>query len=80
MTTQAIITDKNNTVVVTSKQPTVVIAGMIGPQTVTTGVGQLSDVDTTQLNPGSVLVYNSGTSKWTSTTILELQTIEAGQY
>lgn len=80
MSTQAIITEKNNTVVIENKQPTIVVAGMIGPQTVTTGISQLSDVDTTQLNTGSILVFNTSTSKWTSTTLLDLQTIEAGQY
>jgi len=42
----------------------------------------VGDVDMTtngKVN-GSILVYNSATSKWTSTTLLEAQTVEAGEF
>lgn len=44
-------------------------------------VGQLSeirDVDTTTLVNGSVLVYKTTTSKWTSTTTLDAQNMDGG--
>ena len=46
------------------------------------GVSNLSDVDTTTngLVNGSVLVYRTTTSRWTSTTDLENQNINGGGY
>lgn len=46
------------------------------------GVNNLSDVDITTngLVNGSILVYNSSTSRWTSTTDLEDQNINGGGY
>ena len=46
------------------------------------GVNNLSDVDikTNGLVDGSILVYNSSTSRWTSTTDLEDQNINGGGY
>ena len=48
-----------------------------------TVIGSLSDignVDTFNLQNGSVLVYSTSTNKWTSTTHLNLQDMEAGEY
>ena len=46
-------------------------------------LGSLSDignVDTFNLQNGSVLVYSTSTNKWTSTIHLNLQDMEAGEY
>jgi len=43
-------------------------------------VESLKDIDTSNLTDGSVLVYSSSTGKWESTTLLEKQTVECGQY
>lgn len=40
----------------------------------------LLDVDLSDLEDGSVLVYKQNTAKWTSTRLLEQQYIEAGQF
>jgi len=77
--TKIVVTDKNNAVVVNTQQPRVVVSGMIGPLGVTSLAG-LSDIDATQLSAGSVLVYNSGTQKWTATTLLDQQIVESGQF
>lgn len=77
--TKVIVTDKNNAVVVNAQQPRVVVSGMIGPLGVTSLSG-LNDIDVTQLSAGSVLVYNSGTQKWTATTLLDQQIVESGQF
>mgnify|MGYP000574167219 CR=1 FL=1 len=47
---------------------------------VTTGLSQLSDVDLSSLDDGSVLVYSTNSGKWESTLLLEKQTVECGQY
>lgn len=62
-------------------QSRIIISGMIGPafNGVTT-FASLSDIDLTQLAPGSTLVYNSATQKWTATTLLDKQIVESGQY
>ena len=87
MTTEIIITEVNNAVVIERKEPVVVssqsqtkivVGGMIGPH-ITTLKG-LSDLDLTDLTGGSLLVYNAGTEKWTATTMLNQQVVDAGQF
>jgi hypothetical protein len=43
-------------------------------------VAQIGDVDTSTLANGSVLVYKASTNKWTSTTLLDSQYVEAGEF
>ena len=43
-------------------------------------ISQIGDVDTTNLTNGSVLVYKSNTNKWVSTTLLDQQNVEAGEF
>jgi hypothetical protein len=43
-------------------------------------VSQIANVDTTTLNNGSVLVYKTITNKWTSTTTLDAQNMEGGEF
>lgn len=87
MTTEIIVTEVNNTVVIERKEPAVVssqsqtkvvVGGMIGPH-ITTLTG-LSDLDITNLTDGSLLVYKVGTQKWTATTELNQQVVDAGQF
>ena len=87
MTTEIIVTEVNNAVIIEKKEPVVVssqsqtkvvVGGMIGP-TVTTIKG-LADLDLTQLAAGSLLVYNAGTEKWHATNMLDQQVFEAGQF
>jgi hypothetical protein len=70
MTTQAIVEQK---------QPQVIVAGMIGPQGVTTLEG-LSNVDITNLTNGGLLVYQTQVQKWVATTTLDAQNMEGGYY
>lgn len=60
----------------TSQVVSVGIQGPAGPNSITSA----TDVDTTNLQNGSVLVYKANTSKWTSTTTLDSQNMEAGEY
>lgn len=53
--------------------------GLYNPVT----VGSLSDianVDTSNTQNGSVLVFKSVTNKWTATTTLDAQNMEGGEY
>ena len=43
-------------------------------------LGDVGDVDTTTLVNGSVLVYQTATNRWTSTTTLNLQNMEGGEF
>jgi hypothetical protein len=45
-----------------------------------TAISQLDDIDVTDLQDGSILVFSQANSKWTSTLQLEKQTVECGQY
>lgn len=87
MTTNVIVTEINNAVIIEKKEPVVVssqsqtkvvVGGMIGPTPTT--IKGLSDIDLTQLAAGSLLVYNAGTEKWTATNKLEQQVFESGQF
>ena len=57
----------------------VVSVGVQGPSG-PNSVALANDVDTSDLQNGSILVYKTQTSKWTSTTILDSQNVEAGEY
>jgi hypothetical protein len=88
MTTEIIIVDLNNAVVIEKKEPVVVssqsetkvvVGGMIGP-VFSGNINDLGGIDLSQLVAGSLLVYNADTKKWTATTKLENQTFESGQF
>lgn len=59
--------------------------GPIGPQGVAgingiTVINQAVDIDNSNLQDGSVLVYKTFVNKWTSTRELNQQTLESGEY
>lgn len=54
--------------------------GIRGHAAAQTFISKLEDIDSTNLENGSVLVYKTATSKWTSTTTLNLQNMEGGEY
>lgn len=43
-------------------------------------VSDIGNVDTTTLNDGAVLVFKTITNKWTSTTTLDAQDMEGGEF
>lgn len=59
---------------------TVPSVGIQGLSASDVSLSNLSDVDDSNLVNGSVLVYKTETSKWTSTTLLNQQNIEAGEF
>lgn len=41
---------------------------------------QIADIDLSELNDNAVLVYKTETNKWTSTTTLQGQSLEGGEF
>lgn len=60
----------------TTEVVTVGVQGPPGPSYINTA----TDVDVSQLENGSVLVYKSSALKWTATRTLEQQNLEGGHY
>lgn len=59
----------------------VVTVGIQGPSgSANFFISEAQDVDVTNLDNGSVLVYSSPASKWKSTVLLDTQNIECGFY
>jgi hypothetical protein len=86
--TQTIVVDKNTTVVVdkTTQQVVphtqttrVIYTGVMGPPG-TSSLSTLSDVDVTNLQTGSLLVYSTQVQRWQSTTTLENQLLNGGAF
>jgi len=48
--------------------------------TVASRVSNLTDVDSTELDLGSVLVYNTNTEKWKATKELNQQNLDGGEF
>lgn len=61
----------------TSQVVSVGIQGPAGPQA---SISTLPDVDVSELNNGSVLVYSQQNQKWKSTTTLDAQNMEGGEF
>lgn len=68
------------TSVSSSNDVTVTAVGIQGLSASDMAVNNLSDVDASTLVNGSVLVFKTNTNKWTSTTTLDAQNMEAGEF
>ena len=78
--TQIIVTDTNKTVVVADKRPTTIVTGMMGPPAKLGTLGEVGDLDISNLQDGSTLIYNTNTLKWVSTTLLNRQQVDCGEF
>lgn len=58
----------------------VVAVGIQGPPGAASSLEAIPNVDATDLRDGSVLVYTTETQKWKSTTLLNKQAIDAGEF
>lgn len=54
--------------------------GIQGLSASNANLSKLGDVDSNDLSEGSVLVYKAVTQKWTSTTTLDAQNMEGGEF
>jgi hypothetical protein len=86
--TETVVTTSNNTVVVDNtvnqtvvevNATTTIVTGMMGPPG-STSISGMADTDVSNLTAGSLLVYNTQTAKWTSTTLLNQQYVDCGQF
>jgi len=87
--TEVVVTQSGNTNivqgqqvnrVVTDDKPARVITSGMAPPPMVNNLMTSGDVDTTNLQEGSILVYNTVTNKWTATNLLENVVIESGQF
>ena len=79
----AVVDDPSQSVITatTSTGGTTILTGssLSNPQSVDS-LSTIGNVDTTTLNNGAVLVYKTNTNKWTSTTTLDAQNMEGGEF
>jgi hypothetical protein len=52
-------------------------SAVLGPDSTVASIG---DVDSSTLVNGSLLIYKTGTSKWTASTLLDAQNMEGGEF
>ena len=79
----AVVDDPTQSIITatTSTGGTTIVTGssLSNPQSVDS-LSTIGNVDTSTLNNGAVLVYKTNTNKWTSTTTLEAQNMEGGEF
>ena len=78
----AVVEPDNNLTVAVSEGTIVLASSNLTAPAVVESISNIADVDTTtngKLN-GSVLVYRTTTNKWTSTTTLDAQNMEGGEF
>lgn len=79
MTTNVIVEKTQETVVIDNDIVTIISTAEQGPPGVTR-ISYADDVDITNLENGSVLVYSGSSEKWVATRLLENQSVESGHY
>ena len=78
----ATISSSDELFVTTFQQDLTTVSADLAPPAVVESLDNVADVDTStngKLN-GSVLVYRTTTNKWTSTTTLDAQNMEGGEF
>jgi hypothetical protein len=71
---------QTETIVVDNDTSVTVVTGLMGPPGTVITLAQVPDIDTSNLQNGSLLVYSTAATKWKATTTLDNQTLEAGQF
>lgn len=64
----------------TSTEFTVAAVGIQGLSASDSNLEMLNNVDATNLQDGSLLIFKTGTSKWTASTLLDQQSMEGGEF
>lgn len=96
MTTEIIVDQRYDTIIVDNSPENTIIVESAGATTVVTvgeqgpsgpagqagiqNISQANDVDVSNLENGSVLVYSGSSEKWIATRLLENQSLESGHY
>ena len=73
--TQSVITATTST-----GATTIITSSSLSNPTTVASISAIENVDTTTLNNGALLVYKTNTNKWTSTTTLDAQNMEGGEF
>ena len=75
------IVEPDEALTVAVSEGTLVLAqSNLAPPAVVESISSIADIDTTLKVNGSILVYKSTTNKWTSTTTLDAQNMEGGEF
>lgn len=74
--------DENELFVISSEQQLTISSTDTSNPTVVESLDSIADIDTTTngKNNGSILVYRTTTNRWTSTTTLDAQNMEGGEF
>lgn len=69
-------------IAVTGNKTQTIVTGVMGPAgpAGAASINELTDIDKTGLVGGATLIYNSSTSQWVATKLLDNQILEAGQF
>lgn len=72
-----LVTDDTPQVIISENEP-----GPQGPQGPAgiQNISEASDVDTSNIEDGSILIYSQSSEKWVASRLLEKQAIESGHY
>ena len=82
---EVITNPTNNFITQVIEVNTPILSAAQGPQGIAgvsaaTSIATNSDVDLTGLTDGAMLIYQAEFAKWKSTTVLDKQVLESGQY
>lgn len=93
MTTEIIVDQKYDTIVIDNSSENTILVESPGQTTIITlgeqgppgpsgiqNISQANDVDSSNLENGSILVYSESSEKWVATRLLENQSVESGHY
>jgi hypothetical protein len=78
--TIAVVTQDDALSVAVSEGVLTLSSSTLSNPAVVESLSDVADVDTTTKINGSVLVYRTTTNKWTSTTTLDAQNMEGGEF
>lgn len=78
--TFAIVTPDDSLSVAVSEGTIVLSSSSLANPAIVESLSNILDVDATTKINGSVLVYKTTTNKWTSTTTLDAQNMEGGEF
>jgi hypothetical protein len=77
---EQVTVSQTETIVVDTDNSVTIVTGLMGPPGSVVSLAQVPDIDISNLQNGSLLVYSAAASKWQATTTLDNQTLEAGQF
>ncbi len=93
MTTEIIVDQKYDTIVIDNSSENTILVESPGQTTIITlgeqgppgpsgiqNISQANDVNISNLENGSILVYSESSEKWVATRLLENQSVESGHY